>query len=848
MPHRQLAASDFAPAGVTPHHGPDLRLEPTHLQIDVRLDLPGARLEGTVTNTVIARTDGPTELTLDAVDLQISAVADPDGHALRWSYDGEHIAVAWAEPVPRGEQRRVAVTYSVQHPLTGLVFVTPTEADPAAGRWAVTDHETERARYWLPCMDHLSVRTTLDVRLRAESDLTMLSNGLLMATEDHGDGTSTAHWRLDQPCPSYLVCFAVGDFVKFDGGVVGGREIAAFAPPGFGVASLEQSFGPTAAMMRWMEQRLRTPFPYPKYYQFAVPGIGGAMENISLVSWDAMFLADASLRAEWGWRIDMINLHEMAHSYFGDAVVCRDFSHTWLKESWATYMQSVWLGDLEGEDALAFQLHKDRAAYCEESDTHYARPIVTRAFASSWDMFDRHLYPGGAVRLHMLRRLLGEDDFWSGVADYLRRYSGQVAETDDFRRAMEQASGRTLTGFFDQWLHRPGYPVLAATFTHADGVAQLEIEQTQVDAGKGIGLFDLPLQVAIETADGVWIRRTLSITRTRHALAVPLPARPLQVVLDPDGDLVFGLRFAPGSDLLLRQLAHGPTPASRLQAAVLLGKKVDVRTAAALVEAFRGATHWGLQVVIAGALGSARTLAAAQALATLLDEVSDVRVMASVAEACGVLREPVLAEALGRFLAREEIPPAATTAALGSLGRQRRNDAETLQTLKAHAGRPGWGDWARRGAIAGFGALRTASARGELVGHARDRTATNTVRSEAAEALAASARFGDAGARQEALEVLEELSRDPAYPVRLRVLQSLATLGESAGLPALEAGFAALAAQDVPRVRRAAQRLRDAASGSDSAQRDKKLEELRDELREVSGRLARLEASTATPE
>ncbi len=842
----QLASIDFAPSGVTPHHAPDLTLEPSHLAIDVRLDLDAARLEGTVTNTVLARTEGATDLTLNAVDLDISDVVDADGLDLAWSYDGEHIAIAWSEPVARGEQRRVAVTYSVERPLTGLTFVTPTEAHPD-WRWAVTDHETERARHWLPCLDHTSVRTTLEVRLRAASDLTMLSNGLLVSREDHEDGTSTAAWRLEQPCPSYLVCFAIGDFVKADGGSVGGREIASFAPPSFGTDSLERSFGPTAEMMEWMEGRLRTPFPYPKYFQFAVPGIGGAMENISLVSWDAMFLADESLRAELGWRIDMVNLHEMAHSYFGDAVVCRDFSHTWLKESWATYMQSVWLGDVEGEDSAAFQLHKDKAAYFEESDTQYARPIVTREFSSSWDMFDRHLYPGGAVRLHMLRRLLGEEDFWNGVADYLERYSGQTVETGDFRRTMERASGRTLTRFFDQWLRSPGYPKLKATFKHKDGTAELQIEQTQVDEEKGIGLFDLPLQVAIEDQDGNWTRRRVSLSEQRHVLVVPMAARPQQVVLDPDGDLVFGLEFAPGADLLRRQLAQGPTLSSRLQAAVLLRKKVDPRTAKALVSGFQEASHWGLQVAIAGTLGAAGTLAAADALAMLLDEATDVRVMAPLASACGKLREDVLARALVRFVSREDLPHVASMAALDSLGRQRSDEDEILGLLLGHANRPTWGDWGRQGAMAGLGAQRSAAGRTELGRHLRDRTTNPRVRIAAATALAGSARFGDAVARQEALEILSDLTRDTEYRVRMTATGALATLGEAAGLSAIEACTTVLAAQDVPRVRRAAQSLRMAdRSSTGSAKLEKQLEELRDQLRRVSGRLALLEAKTAS--
>ena len=135
------------------------------------------------------------------------------------------------------------------------------------------------------------------------------------------------------------------------------------------------------------------------------------MENISLTTWDDVFITDETLHAEWGWLVDLINLHEMAHSYFGDAVVCRDFAHAWLKEGWATYMESVWLGDTVGEDALHLQMYEESLHYRNEADNRYVRPIMTRQFNSSFQMYDGHLYPGAAWRVHMLRHMLGEGDF-----------------------------------------------------------------------------------------------------------------------------------------------------------------------------------------------------------------------------------------------------------------------------------------------------------------------------------------------------------------------------------------------------------------------------------------------------
>src|SRR5690606_32982005 len=181
------------------------------------------------------------------------------------------------------------------------------------------------ARHWLCTVDLPAARPTLRFRITADASLTLLANGKLVGEHTTGEGkgaTKTAEWVLEQRCPSYLTCFAVGDFVRWNGGEVDGVPIACFAPRElYDEAHLERAFRNTAAMLAWLPQRLGVPYPYPKYFQFAVPDIGGAMENISLVSWDDRFLLDAALETEERQLLDVINLHEMAHTWFGDLVV-----------------------------------------------------------------------------------------------------------------------------------------------------------------------------------------------------------------------------------------------------------------------------------------------------------------------------------------------------------------------------------------------------------------------------------------------------------------------------------------------------------------------------------------------
>ncbi|RME21039.1 MAG: hypothetical protein D6798_19055, partial [Deltaproteobacteria bacterium] len=604
-------AKGFATRGAPAWYAPDLPLEPVHLDIRASVDLDARSLDGVVTTTLRATRDGARRVVFDGVDLLDVAV---DGEGLTWRYDGRRLTVVFDDPAKTGEERSVTVRYRVQDPLTGLHFGGPTAVTPGAGRWAGTDHETERARYWLVCVDHPAVRPTVDLHLRAAEGMRILGPGALVDDVAHDDGTHTAHWRLDFPCPSYLLCFLVGDLVEADGGEHDGRPIAFFAPPPHTAADLTCSFSPTADMLRWITGRLGRPLPWPKYFQFAAPGIGGAMENISLVSWDDAWVVDEETRPELGWLVDLVNLHEMAHTWFGDSVVCRDFAHSWLKESWATYMESVWIEEHQGAEAMQAWLFEELRAYLSEARERYKRPIVTRRFDSSWDLFDRHLYPGGAVRLHHLRTVVGDGPFWAGVSDYLARYSGGVVETDDFRRVMEQHGGRDLARFFDQWFRSPGYPCLKVDGTHdaERGLYTVRVEQTQEDEAAGVGLFDIPLCIAVQDADGTWHRLRLDLHDRSGAVTLPLAAPPRQLVVDPDSALPHDLDgFDPGDDCLVASLTDCPFVRGRLraaEAACRLGRRAPL---AALATAFAAEPLWMVRRLYAAFLGDARVPRAA---------------------------------------------------------------------------------------------------------------------------------------------------------------------------------------------------------------------------------------------
>lgn len=836
--------AEFTIPGAEEHYPPDLELEPVHLDIDLRVDVKDRTVEGVVTHTFRSNRATVRTAVLDGVDLDGVRVESPDGEALVWGYDGRKIRITWDQPVPRGQTRRAAVHYRADEPASGLFFSGPTKALPNAPLYAATDHETERARHWLPCVDLPSARPTLAFHLRAESGLTILANGTLDREETHDDGTKTAHWTLDAPCPSYLTCFCIGDLVRADDGDHQGIPIAYFATREFDEGHLRRSFGRTGAMMAWLTERLDQPFPYPKYYQFALPGFGGAMENISLVSWDDVFVLDEPLSQEWGRLVDLINVHEMAHSYFGDLVVCRDFAHAWLKEAWATYIEMCWLEHAHGRDEQLYELFVGAETYFDEVETEYARPLVVRRFNTSWDLYDMHLYPGGACRLHTLRCLLGDDVFWPAVQDYVARYAGKTVETDDFRRVMEEHSGKSLGRFFDQWFRSPGHPKLKVSFEF-DAEAKrgsFEIEQAQVVADKpapeGPPCFEFELDLEWGTGEETR-RETVSIDRPRQRFAFPMEADPDRVRIDPEFKVLHRLEFEPGTPRLETQLTGAKDVVGRIQAGRALvesGKRSSLRK---VLDAWSGEPFWGVRLEWGKAMAKAGSVAARDAWIEALESEEDPQVLGPLLRAASVFRDAQVAQAV---LARLDkgLPPRAKQAALEVLGAQR--DAAPLDRLVAAADADGFGGFAGAGAVRALGATRKPEALEALLARTGAGAIAERVRPTVPRALGGMARRLDRRPRERVVDRLVDLLRDPSARVRDAAADGLEAAGATEAIEALEDYRRPLAAQDQVGVTRIIQTLSKGEGPRTAALQDQ-VEKLRDKVRKLEDRLEKLEAN-----
>jgi aminopeptidase N len=390
-------------------------------------------------------------------------------------------------------------------------------------------------------------------------------------------------------------------------------------------------------MIRFFSEKTGQPYPYNKYAQVCVPDfVAGGMENITATTMTDSALVDEIAALEGD--ADGLVAHELAHQWFGDYLTCKDWSHIWLNEGFASYFAALFALEDHGDDVFRLDMHRTAEGY-KVGDRFSRRAIVEERYRSSEDMFDGVTYSKGACVLHVLRGLLGDVAWWKGIREYVGAHKLAVVETDDFRKAMEAASGKDLKWFFDQWAYKAGHPELKVRWHYedADKTVRVQVQQTQA-VDSETPLFRLPTTLEItESAGGARIVPILVDGRS-HEFVIPCATRPNMVEFDSRGWLLKEIDFPKSDGENLFQLEHAACVLGRLSAAEALIKKAKTnpKVAAALEGAWKretgGSTRHELFALLCNGDRTFRL--------SLIDGASDLEPRVRVAAIGGLARLP----------------------------------------------------------------------------------------------------------------------------------------------------------------------------------------------------------------
>lgn len=375
---------------------------------------------------------------------------------------------------------------------------------------------------WWPCKNTLNDKAdSIDVLIDVPSDMVAVSNGVLLSQQQNGT-KKIYHWKHQFPVATYLIAFAVTNYsliefnVPFD---TTNTVIQNYVYPEDSTLASSQALNIIPTMQLFDSLFGVYPFYKEKYGQ-AQFGWGGGMEHQTI-----------SFLNNFG---NELVAHELAHHWFGDKVTCNSWEDIWLNEGFATYLSGLpyeyyypsnyWLQFKKGKINSVTSL-KWGSVKCTDTTS------VGRIFNS------RLTYNKGAMILHQLRFVIGDQAFFTALRNYLNDSSlaFKNASTSNLKYHFESASGVNLDDYFNSWYEGQGYPSYKIVWSQLNNQISLNCSQTTSDSSVSFFKLPVPIQLVGATKDTIII---LDNTFNYQNFALDISFKVDTIIINPNADII----------------------------------------------------------------------------------------------------------------------------------------------------------------------------------------------------------------------------------------------------------------------------------------------------------------------
>lgn len=510
-----------------------------HYRIKTSFDRAAKTVNGETTVAFKPMSANFSTVEFDAVGLNLKTVVlDSTGAPLKFRTVADKLVVTLDRPYGPNDTVAVRMVHTAVRPKKGVYFVDPlVEGGTERRSWQIwTQGEADEHRHWFPSFDFPSDKATSEQIITTEKGFTVIANGELVEKKENTDGTATWHYKMPVPHSSYLISFVIGKYSKVEEKY---KDITLgyYVYPGT-EAIVPKAYGNTKEMMRIFEEITGVPYPYNKYDQTIVGAFNfGGMENITATTMADTEIMAANVDFLRGNIEDLVS-HELAHSWFGNLVTCRNWAELWLNESFATFMEAAYREKMYGRKDYLRMVAQDAEEFQAENATllknHGLFNLEANNVAALFDHAGVTYSKGGAV-IHTLREQVGDANFWKAINTYLNRHKFGSVETGDLKKVMEETSGQNLGWFFDQWVYGLGSPKLRVVpvWNARTRTLTLTVTQTQPVARLVSPAFRMPMEVEFTIA-GESVIEPLEVTKRTQVYTYKLASRPTAIALDPN--------------------------------------------------------------------------------------------------------------------------------------------------------------------------------------------------------------------------------------------------------------------------------------------------------------------------
>ncbi len=460
--------------------GPSYSYDITYHRLDLFVDPSIRAIQGSVTHHFLPLAE-LADLRLDLTDtLEVSNVFH-QGAAVPFTHSGQQLTIHFEPPLTAMVLDSISIHYFGVPPSSGFGSFVQDEHEGTPVIWTLS--QPYGAKDWWPCKEDLQDKADqLDLIVTTTAGNKVAGNGVLIAETTLPGGEVRYHWRHQFPIAHYLVAFAVTNYevshleVEVQGEII---PLETWSYPEDAGFMVYNTWDAQEQLPLFAELFGAYPFMGEKYGHAQISW-GGGMEHQTM--------------SFMGYQSFGLSAHELAHQWFGDKVTCGSWEDIWLNEGFATYMTG-----------LAFEFVAPE--YWEGWKAMQIADIVSqpdgcvRVYGDDTlnipRLFNPRLsYQKGAYVLHMLRGIMGDDQFFLACRNYLNdpQLAYAHARTSDLQAHLEAVSGLDLEGFFADWFHGEGHPVYTATWEQDDqGWISLALMQTP--SHPSVDFFELPVPI-----------------------------------------------------------------------------------------------------------------------------------------------------------------------------------------------------------------------------------------------------------------------------------------------------------------------------------------------------------------
>ncbi|MBE9489241.1 MAG: T9SS type A sorting domain-containing protein [Bacteroidetes bacterium] len=528
-----------------------------------------ASISGDITSHFEAK-ESMTEITFDLKNNMIVSQVMQRGSSLSFTQNANHeLVITLPQTLNQGVLDSLTVSYSGTPIVSGFdSFEQSTHnGDPII--WTLS--EPYGAKDWWPCkqdlndkIDKIDVYITTPQFNPSAEEYFAVSNGLELSQVVNGSDKTT-HFKHQFPIPAYLIAFAVTNYEVYSHTVANNGnpfDIVNYVYPE-SLVSAQASTGVTVDIMDLFTNLFEEyPFAAEKYGH-AQFGWGGGMEHTTV-----------SFMGSFGRNLIA---HELAHQWFGDKITCGSWKDIWLNEGFATYLSGLVIEDFDGNSA--FTTWKQQRTNNITSQTGGSVYLTDADTTNVSRIFDGRLtYNKGAMVLHMLRKKLGDTNFFQGIKNYLSdvNLAYSYAKTVDFVPIMEAVSGESLTEFFNDWLYNQGYPSYTIEWNQPN-VNQVRFIVNQVQSHGSVTFFEAPVPLRIHGTGGEILDVVLDNTSNGQEFFKAVAFAVSSVEFDPEADLISknnSITLSLNGILPDKKFSIYPNPASAL---IYIQKPIDTK-------------------------------------------------------------------------------------------------------------------------------------------------------------------------------------------------------------------------------------------------------------------------------